>query len=40
MSPFGSSGRASRIGILVLIVVMTLIALEVWGIRASIAQLR
>ena len=40
MSPFGTSSRTSRIGIVVLIAVVTLLALEAWGIRASLAMLR
>jgi hypothetical protein len=36
MSPFGSSPRAHRLGILFLFLTLALLALEVWGIRSSL----
>jgi len=36
MSPFGSSPRAHRLGILFLFLTLALLALEAWGIRTSL----
>lgn len=36
MSAIAPSPRATRLGILVLVVTLAIIALEMWGIRASL----